>query len=744
VTVKLRFGLLFVVVAALAAPGAAAADQVLVLDATTVTEVGLGDGVVAAGDQASIGESIRNVGSVAVTGVSATLTTSTAGVSVTQPTSTYPDIAAGASAAPATPFQVSLADSLPCGATLDFSLNVASSAGIVSLPFSLVTGVPGDYADYTGSATVIGDSMPTLRRTPLAGMSGLLYTGTAAVSTPGSVKDVQVVIGDLSDHDTSHLEIALVAPDGTQITLVDHRGAPGGAFSETRLARDAAAALGGATSPFTGSFRPDGDLGAFVGAAANGSWRLLVAADTGADIGRLSRWTLRVATADCTPRARLSVSPSQIAPGQSATLDASRSVSTALHGITLYQYDYDEGSGFETGTAVQSHPFTHQGPHTVTVRVYDAQGPIGTATTTLIVSQAPTAAFSPVGSDPVKEGTLRALTASASTDSDGTVVSYAWDTDDDGAFDDATGVQPFVWFPNPGTQTVGLRVTDNDGATTELRQNVTVVPTVAPTPALSATPNPVQTATPVLFDASASHDDGAITSYEWDLDGDGSFETQTGTAPHASRSYPNATVLSVRVRVTDDDLRTAVAGMALVVQAPTAAPVPEDQGVGAGDPFTGGGAGGSTGGGSAGPGGGQGGSGGGAGGGGGSAGAGAGEGLAASLAGSAIQPLKLVVKKGLGLRCSADRAVTCSVTASLLPRDARKLGLSKSRTKAYVLGHAAARLTKAGAVTLTVPVARRAASRLKRLPRVTVLVAGTAVDAGGGKVTLRRAVLLRR
>ena len=61
-----------------------------------------------------------------------------------------------------------------------------------------------------------------------------------------------------------------------------------------------------------------------------------------------------------------------------------------------------------------------------------------------------------------------------------------------------------------------------------------------------------------------------------------------------------------------------------------------------------------------------------------------------------------------------------------------------------MLGRATARLTKAGAVTLTVRVAKRAASRLKRVPRVTVLVAGTAVDVGGGKVTLRRAVLLRR
>ena len=72
-------------------PGAAAADPVLVPDATTVTEAVAGDGVVAAGDDAFIVEGLRNVGGVAVTGVSATLTTSTPGVIVTQPTSAYPD-----------------------------------------------------------------------------------------------------------------------------------------------------------------------------------------------------------------------------------------------------------------------------------------------------------------------------------------------------------------------------------------------------------------------------------------------------------------------------------------------------------------------------------------------------------------------------------------------------------------------------------------------------------------------------
>lgn len=118
--------------------------------------------------------------------------------------------------------------------------------------------------------------------------------------------------------------------------------------------------------------------------------------------------------------------------------------------------------------------------------------------------------------------------------------------------------------------------------------------------------------------------------------------------------------------------------------------------------------------------------------------------LDAGLDGASIQTLKLVTKKGLGLRCSADRAATCTLSVSLQAADARRLGLSKSKTKPYLLGKATVKLKKAGAAVVTVRLARRALSRLKRAPRVTVLVTGQAVDGGGTRVALRRAILIRR
>ena len=71
---------------------------------------------------------------------------------------------------------------------------------------------------------------------------------------------------------------------------------------------------------------------------------------------------------------------------------------------------------------------------------------------------------------------------SDSSDPDvGQTLSYAWDLDDDGLFDDATTVQPTFTYTTGGTKVVTLKVTDSDGMSDIDSVNVTVNMNNAPT-----------------------------------------------------------------------------------------------------------------------------------------------------------------------------------------------------------------------------------------------------------------------
>ena len=71
-------------------------------------------------------------------------------------------------------------------------------------------------------------------------------------------------------------------------------------------------------------------------------------------------------------------------------------------------------------------------------------------------------------------------------------------------------------------------------------------------------PNPVLTGHSVTFDATRSTDESTIVRYEWDLDGDGDFERDTGSVGTTERTYAVPQVLDVAARVTDAAGNTGV------------------------------------------------------------------------------------------------------------------------------------------------------------------------------------------
>jgi N-acetylglucosamine-6-sulfatase len=93
--------------------------------------------------------------------------------------------------------------------------------------------------------------------------------------------------------------------------------------------------------------------------------------------------------------------------------------------------------------------------------------------------------------------------------------------------------------------------TDQAGNTSSCSSSISYVEVSSPPSAsLALSPNPALTGDTVGFDASASSG-LTITRYEWDLDGDGSFETDTGADPTATRSYSAPAEIDPGVRVTN-------------------------------------------------------------------------------------------------------------------------------------------------------------------------------------------------
>jgi hypothetical protein len=170
---------------------------------------------------------------------------------------------------------------------------------------------------------------------------------------------------------------------------------------------------------------------------------------------------------------------------------------------------------------------------------------------------APSASIAPAR-DPVLVGQPVTFDGSATSDPDGTIAGYRWDLDGNGSFETDTGEDPVAErsYPAAATITVRLRVRDHDGNADTTTRTLSVR-SRAPNAFLALSPNPALTGQPVTFDGSASSDpDGTIVNYSWDLDGNGSFETDTGMRPSVSRSYARAGAVAVRLRVTDNDGNT--------------------------------------------------------------------------------------------------------------------------------------------------------------------------------------------
>jgi spore coat protein H len=165
--------------------------------------------------------------------------------------------------------------------------------------------------------------------------------------------------------------------------------------------------------------------------------------------------------------------------------------------------------------------------------------------------------------------------ATGSSDPDGTIVKYEWDLDGDAVYETdatATAGATTMQYTVSGSYTVRLRVTDNDGrsATANVQINAGPPPdAVPPTAGAYAMPHRGWIPLTVQLSPFGSADNEGITSWKWDLDNDGAYETDaTADQGYASTVVTGSGTRQFKLQVGDAQGNTAVATVSVTALNP--------------------------------------------------------------------------------------------------------------------------------------------------------------------------------
>ena len=154
-------------------------NAALVVDSSIVSG-GNGNGVIDADECNLLGILVQNIGGGTATAVNATLSTTTPGVTITQPGSSYPNIAPNTLATNSPLFQVSTSPSFVCGTPVILTLAVSFAGGSNTLTFALPT-----CTSCTATQVSAGLSASSPTQTGRLTRNGTVSTCAAAKSCPG-------------------------------------------------------------------------------------------------------------------------------------------------------------------------------------------------------------------------------------------------------------------------------------------------------------------------------------------------------------------------------------------------------------------------------------------------------------------------------------------------------------------------------------------------------------------------------
>jgi len=224
----------------------------------------------------------------------------------------------------------------------------------------------------------------------------------------------------------------------------------------------------------------------------------------------------------------------------------------------IWQWDFGDGSISEERNP--EHRYAESGAYTVRMWVIDDRGEasaVAEATIAVVNPPPPVAVFK---YEPEKATTADVVSFSDESfhpEEDAEIVTWRWDFGDGSISEERN---PEHRYAESGTYTIRMWVIDDRGETSAVAEVITEIASAPPIGGF-VTRDPltlIEIAQPrvgveILLDASASYDlDGSITRYKWDLDGDGTIDTESTTSDVA-HTFEAAGETRVTLTVVDDE-----------------------------------------------------------------------------------------------------------------------------------------------------------------------------------------------
>jgi subtilisin-like proprotein convertase family protein len=107
------------------------------------------------------------------------------------------------------------------------------------------------------------------------------------------VSDVNLTV-NISHTWVEDLSLVLISPQGTPVILATNIGSDGNNYANTVFDNEASTSIFSGTPPYTGSFRPQGNLLRFNGEESYGNWVLKIVDSEAEDTGSLLNWSLEI------------------------------------------------------------------------------------------------------------------------------------------------------------------------------------------------------------------------------------------------------------------------------------------------------------------------------------------------------------------------------------------------------------------------------------------------------------------